>query len=249
MQPYWYESAGVPVPFSLPLQQFQALDNVPAHLLLGIAGGEIFPQLLPLEFQLLLLVGLCLRQHGVDYLVIQQALLRQLFQADALGVGRGAVVQRHRVQHRPLLIRVFFIEAALEWEKRSRDSQYRTTAMEYWADLRARSGMDPITEVYPEATIDQLIELCRRERRIELAFENHRFFDTRTWMIATTTDNGPIYGMNVEAQAVNTEDTPDTFWRRTVVQNRVFRANHFLYPFSQRELDRNKLLTQNYNWR
>ena len=116
-------------------------------------------------------------------------------------------------------------------------------------DLRARSGMDPITEVYPEATIDQLIELCRRERRIELAFENHRFFDTRTWMIATTTDNGPIYGMNVEAQAVNTEDTPDTFWRRTVVQNRVFRANHFLYPFSQRELDRNKLLTQNYNWR
>jgi len=94
-----------------------------------------------------------------------------------------------------------------------------------------------------------LIELCRRERRIELAFENHRFFDTRTWMIATTTDNGPIYGMNVEAQAVNTEDTPDTFWRRTVVQNRVFRANHFLYPFSQRELDRNKLLTQNYNWR
>ena len=43
--------------------------------------------------------------------------------------------------------------------------------------------------------------------------------DTRTWMIATTTDNGPIYGMNVEAQAVNTEDTPDTFWRRTVVQN------------------------------
>ena len=142
-----------------------------------------------------------------------------------------------------------FIEAALEWEKRSRDSQYRTTAMEYWADLRARSGMDPITEVYPEATIDQLIELCRRERRIELAFENHRFFDTRTWMIATTTDNGPIYGMNVEAQAVNTEDTPDTFWRRTVVQNRVFRANHFLYPFSQRELDRNKLLTQNYNWR
>ena len=127
-----------------------------------------------------------------------------------------------------------FIEAALEWEKRSRDSQYRTTAMEYWADLRARSGMDPIMEVYPEATIDQLIELCRRERRIELAFENHRFFDTRTWMIATTTDNGPIYGMNVEAQAVNTEDTPDTFWRRTVVQNRVFRANHFLYPFSQR---------------
>ena len=82
------------------------LAALPAHLLFGIAGGEVFPQLLPLEFQLLLLVGLRLRQHGVDHLVIQQALLRQLFQADALGVGRGAVVQCHRVQHRPLLIRV-----------------------------------------------------------------------------------------------------------------------------------------------
>ncbi|WP_333698605.1 RagB/SusD family nutrient uptake outer membrane protein [Bacteroides congonensis] len=142
-----------------------------------------------------------------------------------------------------------FIEAALEWEKRTGDNQYHAKAMEYWADLRDRSGMSPITDVYPGATIDQLIEYCRQERRIELAFENHRFFDTRTWMIATTTDNGPIYGMNVEAQAVNADDTPDAFWRRTVVQNRVFRANHFLYPFSQRELDRNKLLTQNYKWR
>ena len=141
-----------------------------------------------------------------------------------------------------------FIEAALEWEKRTGDNQYHAKAMEYWADLRDRSGMSPITDVYPGATVDQLIEYCRQERRIELAFENHRFFDTRTWMIATTTDNGPIYGMNVEAQAVNADDTPDAFWRRTVVQNRVFRANHFLYPFSQRELDRNKLLTQNYKW-
>lgn len=142
-----------------------------------------------------------------------------------------------------------FIEAALEWENRTGNNQYRAEAMEYWRDLRDRSGMKPITEVYPNATIDQLIEYCRQERRIELAFENHRFFDTRTWMIATTTDNGPIYGMNIEASSVNADTTPDAFWRRTVVQNRVFRANHFLFPFAQRELDRNMLLTQNYKWR
>lgn len=142
-----------------------------------------------------------------------------------------------------------YIEAALEWQNRTGDAQYRANAMKYWDDLRDRSGLKPITEVYPNATTADLIELCRKERRVELAFENHRYFDTRTWMIATNTDNGPIYGMNIEAKAATGEDTPSAFWRRTVVQNRVFRANHYLYPFSQRELDRNKLLTQNYGWK
>lgn len=142
-----------------------------------------------------------------------------------------------------------YIEAALEWENRTGDAQYHEKAMEYWDDLRDRSGMSPITTIYPNASTEQLIELCRRERRVELAFENHRFYDTRTWMIATTTDNGPIYGMNIEAPSANPDVTPNTFWRRTVVQNRVFRSNHYLYPFAQRELDRNKLLTQNYGWK
>lgn len=142
-----------------------------------------------------------------------------------------------------------YIEAALEWEKRTGDNQYRTQAMEYWDDLRDRSGMASITTVYPDASVEDLIEYCRRERRIELAFENHRYYDTRTWMIATETDNGPIYGMNIDAKASSGTDTPTSFWQRTVVQNRVFRANHYLYPFAQREIERNTLLTQNYGWR
>ena len=43
-------------------------------------------------------------------------------------------------------------------------------------------------------------------------------------------------------------ETPDGFWKRTVFETRVFKSNHYLYPFSQRELDRNKILTQNYGW-
>lgn len=143
-----------------------------------------------------------------------------------------------------------YIEAALEWEKRSGEKLYHDKAMILWKDLRERSGMREITEVYPQAksNIDQLIELCRKERRIELAFENHRFFDTRTWKIATVTDNGPIYGMNIDAKASGVTNTPESFWHRTVMQSRIFKDNHYLYPFTQRELDRNKLLQQNYGW-
>ena len=93
--------------------------------------------------------------------------------------------------------------------------------------------------------------LCRQERQVELAFERHRYFDTRTWMIAPQTDGGNIYGLNVEyplEPGMQTTETPDGFWQRVVMETRVFQDKHYLYPFSQRELDRNKLLTQNYGW-
>lgn len=143
-----------------------------------------------------------------------------------------------------------FIESVLECKNRgvALPSGYEDLAMEVWADLRDRAGLDPITDVYPNASTAQLIDLCRKERRVELAFERHRYFDTRTWMIATETDGGPMYGMNTNATAGGLTNTPEEFWQRTVFETRVFNNNHYLYPFSQRELDRNRLLVQNYGW-
>ena len=146
-----------------------------------------------------------------------------------------------------------FIESVLECKNRgvsSLPADYYDLAMELWDDLRDRAGVPSITSVYPNAGIDELIELCRKERRIELAFESHRYFDTRTWMIATETDNGPMYGMNTSypISGTSTLETPDEYWVRTAFETRVFKDCYYLYPFSQSELDRNKLLTQNYGW-
>ena len=143
-----------------------------------------------------------------------------------------------------------FIESVLECKNRgvALPAGYEDLAMEVWADLRDRAGLDPITDVYPNASTAQLIDLCRKERRVELAFERHRYFDTRTWMIAPETDGGPMYGMNTNATAGGSTNTPEEFWQRTVFETRVFNNNHYLYPFSQRELDRNRLLVQNYGW-
>lgn len=143
-----------------------------------------------------------------------------------------------------------FIEAVLECKKRgvSMPANYETKAMEVWADLRDRAGLKPITEIYPGSTTEELIELCRKERRVELSFENHRYFDTRTWMIAEQTDGGPMYGMNVTVPTKVANVTPDEFWQRRVFETRVFKKNHYLFPWSQREIERNSLLTQNYGW-
>lgn len=119
--------------------------------------------------------------------------------------------------------------------------------MEVWQELRARVALPSITESYPHADDNELLDLCRKKRRVELAFENHRFFDTRTWKIAEECDGGKMWGMNVETTGSG-DVTPDSFWERTVFEKRVFKKQHYLYPFTQTEISLNKQLTQNYGW-
>ncbi len=142
-----------------------------------------------------------------------------------------------------------YIEAVFECERNgvSDPDVSRELAMQYWDELRDRSGMESILNAYPSATPDEMVELVRKERRVELAFEGLRYYDTRTWMIATQTDNGPMYGMDTSVPGSGTT-TPDEFWRRVSFESRIFKNNHYLFPFPQRELDRNKQLTQNYGW-
>ena len=142
-----------------------------------------------------------------------------------------------------------YIEAVLECEKNgvTGEGVDHAEAMRLWDELRDRSGMASITEIYAGASTTQLIDLVRKERRVELAFEGLRYYDTRTWMIATKTDNGPMYGMDTMV-AASGENTPEAYWTRKPFENRIFRNQHYLFPFPQRELDRNKQLTQNYGW-
>ncbi|TDW96743.1 RagB/SusD family nutrient uptake outer membrane protein [Dinghuibacter silviterrae] len=88
---------------------------------------------------------------------------------------------------------------------------------------------------------DAMRTAIRMERRVELAFENVRFFDTRQWKIATTTDNGPFYGLNI------TQDPPG-FYTVTSFENRVFQQKHYLFPIPQNEINIDKNLVQNSGW-
>ena len=145
-----------------------------------------------------------------------------------------------------------YIEATLECEKYGLSDEYvnMADAMTYWDDLRSRSGLPSIQDVYPGATNSELIDLIHRERQVELAQEGHRYFDVRTWKIATEVCDGPVYGLDTSVRAAGSTDTnvPAAMWTRKVMEKRVFTNTHYLYPFLQRELDRNKLLTQNLGW-
>ena len=82
----------------------------------------------------------------------------------------------------------------------------------------------------------------RHERRIELAFETHRYFDLRRWKLAGDIDNQPVYGMNTEGDG-------DSYYQRTEIEKRIFSSpKHYLWPILQSEINQNHNLVQNPGW-
>ena len=59
--------------------------------------------------------------------------------------------------------------------------------------IRHRAGL-PAMDKSVYNTQEKVRELYRRERRVELCFENKRYDDIRRWGIGTETMSGPIYG-------------------------------------------------------
>jgi hypothetical protein len=94
---------------------------------------------------------------------------------------------------------------------------------------------------------DAMRDAIRHERRVELAFETHRFFDCHRWKIAEVTDNANMYGLDVEGLGYNMSS--DGFYKRTVFEKRVFEKKHYLWPIPQSEININrKNLVQNPGW-
>src|SRR5258707_865752 len=72
--------------------------------------------------------------------------------------------------------------------------------LKYLNRIRVRAGIPEYgsASLAAPATQDDMRNALRKERRVELAFENNRFFDVRRWKIAEQTDNGPMYGLNID---------------------------------------------------
>ncbi|UKT62770.1 RagB/SusD family nutrient uptake outer membrane protein [Pedobacter mucosus] len=83
-------------------------------------------------------------------------------------------------------------------------------------------------------------DAIRRERRVELAFELDRYFYTREWKIAETTDT-QIRGLNI------TQNAP-AFFTPVVIENRVFQKKHYLWPIPNGEIQKVPVIVQNIGW-
>lgn len=80
----------------------------------------------------------------------------------------------------------------------------------------------------------------RNERRIELAFEDHRFWDIRRWKIGNVVEK--IYGVKIN----NVNGVMSA--NKEIIQTRVWDDKMYFYPIPQNEVFVNPNLTQNPGW-
>lgn len=150
------------------------------------------------------------------------------------------VSNRQQALFRLAEIYLNYAEALNECEARDVDE-----VLKYVNKVRERAGLPgygdgPEFIMLKSKEKEAIRELIRRERRIELAFENHRFYDVRRWKIMEETDKC-IYGLNIFAtrplfyQVIKTEDRPHDF-------------KYYLWPIPQSEIYKNKRLVQNPGW-
>lgn len=112
------------------------------------------------------------------------------------------------------------------------------TCREYINKIRSRQSvnMPPVTE-----SGTALLKRLQQERRIELAFEEHRYFDVRRWKIAPQVLNVPARRMGIVKNLTTGKKT------YTVIdfQQRAFFDRNYLVPIPAYEIQKNPKLVQN----
>ena len=123
-------------------------------------------------------------------------------------------------------------------------------ALKYVNMIRARAGLNTLQEAYPEYNLmsdkEALRELIRKERQVEMAFEGHRYYDCRRWMIAEKEFTGKNVTLNL--LATNYEMSWERTTRVWAGKDNIFEPKHYFFPINQLQLNEMKNITQNYGW-
>lgn len=128
-----------------------------------------------------------------------------------------------------------YAEVLLSYAEASMELGQEPEARQYVNMIRKRAGLPGIS-----TSGDALRQSIRHERKIELMFEDKRFFDIRRWMIApqVITDG---YGLNIKyALGVN-----KPAYNIIKVTERNWINSFYFLPIKLDEMNRNSLLFQN----
>jgi len=120
---------------------------------------------------------------------------------------------------------------------------YSLTARQALNNVRSRTGVAmPAVTAVGQADFRTAV---KHERRIELAFENYRYWDLLRWKDAAALLNQPVNGVSVTKNG-----SGQFIYTPIVVENRVFDASKmYYYPFPQTEIIKSKgVLQQNSGW-
>lgn len=118
-----------------------------------------------------------------------------------------------------------------------------TTAREYVNKIRSRESVNlPVIT----ASGEDLRQRIYNERRIELAFESHRYFDVRRWKIGNEIENVPIRTLDIYLDM----STGEKRYEEVVVLDKsgTWEEKMNLLPIAEDEIRRNPMLEQTPGW-
>ncbi len=107
---------------------------------------------------------------------------------------------------------------------------------------RAAVGLPAVSGLSDEELRTAVI----RERQVELAFEDHRFWDVRRWKLYDDANpnkvSEDVYGIEIE------NDNGTLSYAKKLLDDRVWEDKMYLYPIPYNETNINTNLTQNTGW-
>ncbi|MDN5217252.1 RagB/SusD family nutrient uptake outer membrane protein [Fulvivirgaceae bacterium BMA12] len=95
--------------------------------------------------------------------------------------------------------------------------------------IRNRAGMPDLPTGLSQ---DQMRSHIQNERRIELSFEEHRYFDVRRWKIAMEVENQEAGGISITREP----DDSFTFAPKVALSGKTFREEHYWFPIPLDEI-------------
>lgn len=121
------------------------------------------------------------------------------------------------------------------------DAEFPLSAIKAINLIRSRKGVEMPnipTNVSPEA----FLKIVKNERRVELAFEGHRFWDVRRWKELDKTAD--IYGVKVKKNK-----NGKFVYEKFLYEKRKISEKMYFFPIPNEQLYNNNNLKQNEYWR
>ena len=162
---------------------------------------------------------------------------------ETLNLATGQTSAKQWVYFRLAETYLNFAEAMNEAFGPSVADTMRLTALQAVNLIRSRTGV-AMPAIPGSVSAAELRQRLRNERRVELAFEDHRYWDVRRWMIGPSTLGGMIRGVRVTREANGTFK-----YAPYDVEKRLFLDKMYLYPIPQSEIVKtNGNIEQNPGW-
>lgn len=181
-------------------------------------------------------------QKGVNY--TRTGYYLKKFLGDNASVSNYTAYYHHYQMIRYAEILLNYSEAMNEANP-GNDSEIVSGLIELRKRAGIKSGDDGRYGLPPAGAYTQELmrNIIRNERRIELCYEEHRFWDIRRWKIAGQVMNKPVRGVRI----TKNEDATLTYSFENVSSS-SFLPHMYWYPIARTELWGNSALEQNPGW-